>query len=114
MNEVTATPVMQSGKTLPTRQEILDADINLSVQEQKNLLILLSDQQGDLKLLKHGIVKTLSQLGIVDKDGNTTDRIDFKSLFATVKGFLWDKEKAAKEFEFLKELAPLVEKYKHL
>lgn len=98
----------------PIKEQVSNEGYNLSPDQQELLLNEFEQQQKDLKQLKAAIITTLSKIGIINEAGEITDEIDWKKLFSTVKGFMWDSKKSAKQFEYLKDLAPLIEKYKDL
>lgn len=100
---------------LPDSPDEISLLLDKMTPEQKVFLMMeVFYMMQDIKQLKDAIVKTLGTIGIMNESGQIVDKINWKKLLGTVNGFMWNADKAAKDFEYLKALAPLVEKYKHL
>ena len=66
----------------------------------------------DLKTTKNNIYKLLEKIGIIRDDGTVSENINFIKISSLLGSIMSGKLK--EDLHFLKELLPLVEKYKHL
>jgi hypothetical protein len=104
----------ENGKIPDSPDELQQLFELLTPDEKTQFLMDFFIQREDLKQLKQAILTTLQRIGIMDESGRIKDKIDWKKMFSLIKSFMWDTEEAAKKFEYLKELSPLIEKYKNL
>ena len=87
----------------------------ITVEEQNERLkagntMLLSD----MKLLKDSVFKILSNLNLLEENGTIREHISVTSLVPKVMKYAGNKDALKKDFAFLKELMPLLEKYQAL
>lgn len=83
-----------------------------------------NEQRADLKAIKDALVKACSLVGLVDNEGNITEKTNIKTVVKKIINILssfimpkmpWEsKEDVNTSFDFIGDLKPLVEKYKNL
>ena len=75
----------------------------------------LNEVMKDFKVTKDSVMKIIGLIGLLDKDGELKESIDYKQMLGTVTRIMWmNDEKRADEFGFLVHLVPLIIKYKNI
>lgn len=94
--------------------EIL-ASKNFENEEQKNEFIktLFNSLATDMKTTKDGVLLILEKLGIFN-DGKVAESVDFTKVLGFVNKLLWSSKAQGELANDLKNLAPLIDKYKDL
>jgi len=75
----------------------------------------MNELAGDFKITKDSVMKIIGLIGLLDKNGELKENIDFRQMLGTVTKIMWmTDEKRAEEFGFLVSLVPLIIKYKDI
>ena len=70
---------------------------------------------GDFKVTKDAVMKIVGMIGLLDKNGDLKESIDYKQMLSTVTGIMWMTDaKRAEQFGFIAALVPIIIKYKDI
>ncbi len=102
-------------------QQLIDENKRLK-EEKENLktscdalMLGLNDLAADFKLTKDSIMKIIGMIGLLDKEGELKENIDFRQMLGTLTKIMWmSDEKRAEEFGFLAAMVPIIIKYKDI
>ena len=78
------------------------------------LITAFREQNADLKQIKDSVYTLLIKVGFFNEDGTVRENLNIKSLTGLAMQFITGGDKVKRDFGFLADLLPLVEKYKHL
>lgn len=79
------------------------------------MMVGINDLAADFKLTKDSIMKIIGMIGLLDKEGELKENIDFRQMLGTLTKIMWmSDEKRAEEFGFLAAMVPIIIKYKDI
>jgi len=91
---------------MPESKPLTDQEIEQLIAENKEL-------KADLAFLKNNVLQICTTLGLYE-NGRFVERVNMIRLMPKVMGYLSDSGKLKKDFGFIMDMAPLLEKYKDL
>lgn len=88
--------------------------VNMTPEEMKTLLENHQVMLKDLKMIKDNAMQVCRNLDLIDENGVFREKISMIKLTPKIMGYITSMDKAVKDFGFLRELLPLLQRYQNL